>query len=124
MAEQKGNLANTIRTIYFYFFAGLGLVLLIVGIFQLSQWGVKSFFLPKYDLSYDETRCDFLPAPVVKGESQPVSDTTQSKKECLDRLEIQRKTKQVTDLAQALTFILVGGIVFAFHFRKTSLLHR
>ena len=119
---QSGSLANTIRTIYFYFFAGLGLVLLIVGIFQISNWGVKSFLLPKYDLNYDETRCDYVPLEVKVDSEQ--SNSEQNKKECLDRLEEQRKTKKITDLAQAITFILVGGIVFVFHIRRTSLLHR
>ena len=126
MAEQKGNLASIVRTIYFYFFAGVGLVLLIVGIFQLSQWGVKSFLLPRYDLNYDETRCDFMAVP-VKLESEPATDSASAedqKPKCLATLETQRKTKKVTDLAQAVTFIIVGGIVFIFHFRKTSVLHR
>jgi hypothetical protein len=121
---QQGGLASTIRTIYFYFFAGLGLVLLIVGIFQLSNWGVKSFLLPKYDLSYEETRCDYAPVPAkIEGESagEPVED---QKKRCLETLETQRKTRQITDLAQAITFVVVGAAVFAFHFRKTSLLHK
>jgi hypothetical protein len=124
MAEQKRNLAELVRTVYFYFFTGFGLILLIVGIFQLSQWGVKSYFLPKYDLSYEETRCDFMPEPAkLDGETSGASVEDQKSK-CLETLETQRKTRQVTDLAQALTFIVVGGAVFIFHFRKTSLLHK
>jgi hypothetical protein len=120
MAEQKGNFASIVRTFYFYFFAGLGLVLLIVGVFQLSNWGVKSFLLPKYDLSYEETRCDFAPAKI----NGAATDSGQTREACLAKLEEQRKIKQVTDLAQALTFVIVGSAVFVFHFRKTSLLHK
>lgn len=121
MTDKKSNLGNLIRSIYFYFFSAVGLILLIVGIFQLSQWGVKSFLLPNYNLNYEETRCDYLP---TKPESEPssISATTQSKQECLTSLEEQRKIRQVTDLAQALTFIVVGGVVFVFHFRKTSIM--
>jgi hypothetical protein len=47
----------------------------------------------------------------------------QTKQDCEESLEEQRKIRKVTDLAQAITFIIVGGAVFAFHFRKTSILH-
>jgi len=117
----QGSLANTIKAIYFYFFAGLGLVLLILGIFQMSNWFVKSYLLPKYDLSYDETRCDYVPLSVKPESEPPVNET---KKECEERLETQRRTKQVTDAAQAVTFLVVGGLVFAFHIRRTSLFDR
>ena len=122
MAEQKGNLANTIRTIYFYFFSAFGLILLIVGIFQTSQWGAKKSLLPKYDLNYEETRCDYMPVK-IEGETSTES-ASKEKENCKKNLEELRQTRQVTDLAQALTFIVIGGAVFTFHFRKTSLFHK
>lgn len=127
MSEQKGGLANLIRTIYFYFFAGVGLILLIVGIFQFSQWGVKSFLLPKYNLSYEETRCDYLPSKEMS--EPPVSSISalppgQTKQDCEATLEEQRKVRKVTDLAQAITFVVVGAALFVFHFRKSSSLHK
>jgi len=123
MADQKKTFADTIRVIYFYFFAGLGLILFIIGFFQLSNWGVRSFLLPKYSLDFEDSRCDYtIP---VKPDGTPANSLAESERQkCLASLENQRKIKQVTDLAQALTFILVGGVVFIFHFRKTNLLHK
>lgn len=127
---QKRSFAELIKTIYFYLFSAIGLILVIVGIFQTSEYVVKKFFLPKYDLGYGES-CDYfgkiIPAPIdgrqvatTSAEEQKMLD--QQKKDCLTRIEEQRAVRQVTDLARAITFIIVGSVVFIFHFRRTKLL--
>lgn len=110
-----------IRTIYFYFFSGLGLVLLIVGTFNLSQFVVKKTLLPKYDLGYEETRCTIY-APQVEGQKTAPLEAKKQKDECLKQLNEQRQAKQVLDLTSATTLIVVGAIVFVFHFRRTKTL--
>ncbi len=95
--------------------------MLIIGIFNLSQFVVKKTLLPKYDLGYDETRCTVY-APQVEGPKTLPSDIKKQKDECLKQLNEQRSTKQVLDLTSAVTLLLVGGVVFTFHFKRTKTL--
>lgn len=120
--KEKKDFGKFLKTLYFYFFSAVGLILVIIGIFQLSDFAVRRYLLPKYNLGYEENRCDYLTQPisVTKEESAPTdSDLKEQAKKCEEKLEEYRKYKEVTDFARAVSFIVVGGVVFAFHFKQT-----
>lgn len=127
MTESKKNL---IRSIYFYAFAGIGLIMVIIGAFQLVQFGSRKFLLKQYYLDYSETRCDFLSTPVVTGPDGKMLTVEQQtaeqarvdseRKRCEASLEVERQSRQVTDLTSAITLFALGGAVFVFHYRRTK----
>lgn len=111
-----------IPTIYFYLLSAIGIVLFIIGIFNSFHYVVGITAYDKYPLGYNETRCDYIaPAVATDGATKPV--TEQSKKDCLDSLEIERKNKKIDDLEKSVSFTIIGLLVFGFHFyfsRKLS----
>lgn len=116
MNKEKRDL---IKAIYLYFFSGLGLVLLIIGIYTGVQYSVKKIFLPEYYLEFESGRCAY-PAP-VREESVEADSEQQAKQQtqCEEQLKIDRKVREVTDVARAITFTVLGTGIFAFHFRLT-----
>lgn len=120
--KEKKDFGKFLKTLYFYFFSAVGLILVIIGIFQLSDFAVRRYLLPKYNLGYEENRCDYLAQPVAltKEESAPTeNDSKEQAKKCEEKLEEYRKYKEVTDFARAISFVVVGGVVFSFHFKQT-----
>jgi len=120
--KEKKDFGKFLKTLYFYFFSAVGLILVIVGVFQLSDFAVRRYLLPKYNLGYEENRCDYLTQPIsaTKEESAPTeSDLKEQAKKCEEKLEEYRKYKEVTDFARAVSFVVVGGVVFLFHFKQT-----
>jgi hypothetical protein len=120
--KEKKDFGKFLKTLYFYLFSSIGLILVIIGVFQISDFAVRKYLLPKYNLGYEENRCDYLtqPAMPAKEEAAPTeSDLKEQAKKCEEKLEEYRKYKEVTDFARGISFIVVGGIVFAFHFRQT-----
>ena len=120
--KEKKDFGKFLKTLYFYFFSAVGLILVIIGVFQLSDFAVRSYLLPKYNLGYEENRCDYLtqPMPATKEVAAPTAEDMEKQAEiCEKKLEEYRKYKEVTDFARAISFIVVGGVVFSFHFRQT-----
>lgn len=123
MADPKRSFADLIKSIYLYLFTAIGLILVIIGIFQLSNYVIKIAVFDKYQLEYEETRCDYLPVETLPGGEKKSSEAAQMEKEkCEKGLEELRAYKKVTDGARAITFLVVGGAVFAFHLSRTTLL--
>lgn len=125
MAEQKRSFAELIKSIYLYLFTAIGLILIIVGIFQLSNYVINIAVFEKYQLGYEENRCDYMTQPVAveAGKAAPDPALQQKQKdECIKTLEEFRRYKKITDGARAITFLIVGGGVFAFHLSRTTLL--
>ncbi len=113
MAKDFG---HSIKTAYFYVFSAIGIILLVMGIFKLSDFAVRNFFLDNYYLDYESGRCSYLePAKLEGSETQPNIDST---KRCEEDLVREREVKKVTDVASAITFIVVGTVLFIFHYRR------
>lgn len=118
---------SLIKSIYVYFFTGVGLIMFLVGSFQLVRHVTKKVLLPKYYLEYQETRCDYLsyPQPAVavdntKSPTQEDKDRMEKEKQkCEKNLEEERKYQEVLNLSQALSLIILGAGTFVFHYRKT-----
>src|SRR3989442_9335845 len=99
---QKRSFADLIKTIYFYLFSAIGLILIIVGIFQLSEFAVKKFFLPKYHLGYEENQCDYIRPKIAPPVDMPVTASPsaqeekqliEQEKECKAHIEETRQFK-------------------------------
>lgn len=110
------NLGPTIKTIYFYAFSAIGIILLIVGIFKLSNFAVRNFFLDNYYLDYEAGRCSYLEPAKLEGENTQLNE--EALKRCEQDLEREREVKKVTDISSSITFIGVGTVLFAFHYRR------
>lgn len=126
-SNKNRNFSTIIKTIYFYIFSAVGLILIIIGLFNSAHYLVKKTLLPKYDLGQEEQRCDFVGrvAPVPLEPTKTGSATSESylkeleaqKKDCQVSLEEQRKVREVTDLSSALSFLVIGAGIFIFHYR-------
>lgn len=105
-----------IPTIYFYVVSLIGLVLLIIGIFAGVHFVVGVTAYNKYPLDYaPETRCSIPVAPAPEGKTAAQLQIS-SQDECLKSVEKERATKKAADLEKALSFTLIGMLVFGIHF--------
>ncbi len=108
-----------IPTIYFYLVSLIGFVLLIIGIFASIHYVVNTTQFPKYPLGYDATqRCapiQLMPVKAPAGVVQPAQIPT-SYESCVAQVEQERKQLQIQDLEKAISFTLIGLLVFTTHF--------
>lgn len=122
------NLGHSIKTAYFYVFSAIGIILLVVGIFKLSEFTVKEVFLDDYYLPYESGRCAYLePTKAIDTNMSPEAVADQEyqnqiqmeqKVQCEEDLAKERKVKEVTDISSSITFIAVGLVLFIFHYRR------
>src|SRR3989344_2945080 len=125
---------KTIATIYFYIISAASLALIVIGIFNAVNFLINSTQYDKYPLRYGGiSNCDYVdgysraPVPAVKmipPESTPSAEESKRiKEQCLINEEAERKQHKIDDLKNAITFSLVGLILFSIHFplaRKQS----
>lgn len=112
------NFNSIVRTTYFYLFSAIGVILLVVGVFKLSDFLVRNYFLDNYYLDYESGRCSYLES--VKVEGQQSESNEDALKRCEEDLERERRVRRVTDISSSITFIIVGGALFAFHYRQAK----
>lgn len=99
-----------IPTIYFYVMSAVGMIIFIIGLFNTFHFVTGVVFYSKYPLSLGaETQCDFLPQPVI-------SPNQQSRDVCLRNLELLRAHQKTDDLEKAVSFTVIGLIVYLIHF--------
>ncbi len=74
-------------------------------------------------MSYIGESCDFMvPGPskpmldVPIGSSPSAAEIEKQKTSCEERLELERKQHKVNDLRNAITFTLVGVVLFPIHY--------
>lgn len=117
-----------ISLIYFYLVSAASLALIVVGIFNTVNFLANNFFYDEYPLRYQIVDCrgnypykgpapvpggaDFFPATPSAAEQQ------ESQKNCEEQLALQRKQQKVDDIKSAVTFSLVGVILFGLHFTQ------
>lgn len=108
-----------IPVIYYYLLSAVGMVLIIIGLFNTFNYVTGITIYEKYPLPYgNETRCDYMPTSVKEE-----GITTPTRMECLEGLEAERKKAQADDLKNAIAFTTIGILVFGLHFffaRKSS----
>lgn len=122
--------ANLVKTIYLYVFSGVGLSLFIIGVFMAIQYLVNTTQFEKYPLNtWEETQCEYPPYLSV-AKPMPVEETTDAtpsaeevkkqEERCTTNQESMRNRKRVDDLTRALTFLVIGPLVFFPHWRMTK----
>ena len=103
-----------IPAIYFYVLSTVGVVLLIIGVFNSIHFMSGIIVYEKYPLKYgNEARCDYMPKPFVEEGKREARD---QKKECLESLEKERINTKRDDLEKSISFTLIGLVVFLIHF--------
>lgn len=111
---------NALKWIYLYLFTAIGLCMFLIGSFNLVRHLTKRYLLPTYYLDYQESRCDYIPQTTNPDDpAANVRDPEAERQKCMSRLEQERKYQEVLDLSAALTMMILGSAVFAFHYRKT-----
>lgn len=104
-----------IPTIYFYTVSLIGLVLLIIGIFNAIHFIVGVTAYDKYPLGYTaESRC-MIPTPTTEKVAATPSATA-TYNQCVQDVEQERMLKKADDLEKSISFTLIGLIVFSIHF--------
>src|SRR5258708_37963110 len=116
-----------ISLIYFYTISAASLALIVIGIFNTVNFVINVTQYDKYPLPYIGETCDFYgggPVPVKGIMDTPVVGTpsaeevAKQKKNCEDRLNMERKQHKVDDLRNEITFTLVGTVLFLIHFSQ------
>lgn len=123
---------KTIATIYFYVISAASLALIVIGIFNAVNFTINITQYEKYPLRYPQGNCEdypykFGPYPVMdmKGiPATPSADELEKQKQaCLKQEDALSKQQKIDDLKNAITFSLVGSVLFLIHFplaRKQS----
>lgn len=121
-----------IATIYFYIISAASLTLIVIGVFNAVNFGINITQYEKYPLRYPQGSCEnypykFGPYPAMDMRGFPATPSAEElekqKQECLKQEDALSKQQKIDDLKNAITFSLVGSILFLIHFplaRKQS----
>lgn len=121
---------KTIATIYFYLISAASLALIVMGIFNAVNFGINITQYEKYPLRYPQGSCEGYPYkfgvyPAMEGRvaTPSAQEIEKQKQDCLKQEMALSKQQKIDDLKNAITFTLVGAILFLIHFplaRKQS----
>lgn len=116
---------KTIATIYFYVISAASLALIVIGIFNIVNFGINITQYDKYPLRYPQGNCEnypykFGPYPAIDVRGMPATPSAQEleqqKQACLKQDMALSKQQKIDDLKNAITFTLVGSVLFLIHF--------
>jgi hypothetical protein len=114
---------TSIKAIFTNLLFVIGVILMVIGFIRGTSTAANSLVFPKYPLNqYEETRCQLeIPAPAkIDNESTPIVDqkeTEMRKQQCEESMEYARKTKQVNDITQSISFF-ISGLAIALIFKR------
>ena len=122
---------KTIATIYFYIISAASLALIVIGVFNAVNFGINISQYEKYPLKYPQGNCENYPYkfggpyPMAPGTvaTPSAAELEKQKQDCLKQEDALSKQQKIDDLKNAITFSLVGTILFLIHFplaRKQS----
>lgn len=105
----------SIRKIYLYLFALIGLVISTIGSVQLVNLGLKTYLFPDADTYYAYP----MEKPVVPSSTSGATSTVREpSQEEIDKYnERQRRSQRQRDAANALAMLIVGVPLYAYHWR-------
>lgn len=104
----------SIRKIYLYLFALIGLVISTVGSVQLVNLGLKTYLFPNADNYYAYPMEKPIPAP-TGGATTTLREPSQKEMDTYN--ERQRTSQRQRDAANALAMLIVGVPLYAYHWR-------
>ena len=109
-----------IATIYFYVISAGSIVLIVIGIFNSVNFVINSTQFEKYPLRWGGiSQCDGpRPLKPVRIDESTISsrEIEEASINCFANEEAERKQHKVDDLKNAITFTLVGLVLFLIHF--------
>lgn len=106
---------------------GVGILMMSIGFFNMSQNIYKRVLLPKYPMNGGyESRCDYLmnvPVSVDLEKKRGMSESSEEirvqnekrAKDCQLKLEEERQVRKVTDLFNGLIIFFIGLVLFSGH---------
>ena len=113
-----------IGLIYFYVISAVSLMLIVIGIFSTVNYVINVTQYDKYPLNYYQENCEtgeFAYAkpfnPDGPSASMSAEERVQYRKNCEERVAFERKHREIEDLKNAITFSLVGLVLFTIHFK-------
>ena len=108
-----------IRTLYLYLFSLIGLVVVVMGLVQLVDLGLKVFVFKKADqvLIYPESVRPAKTNPELEGPALTPEEQKKYEQEQLDYQIKQREADRERNAANALAMILVGTPLFLYHWK-------
>src|SRR3989338_3737777 len=125
-----------IATVYFYVISAGSLILIVIGIFNIVNFIINSTQYDKYPTRYSMPGdcegvpykyCGPVPAATVDLRGIPATPSAEElekqKRACIKQDELDRKQHKIDDMKNAITFTLVGAVLFLIHFplaRKQS----
>ncbi len=121
---------NIIRTLYLYIFAGVGLVLLTVGVVRFIDMGLRATIFQEADRA-DQMRQVYYEIPRVSGNLERYEDAEEITEEEIESLRMmiedyenrqaewegidQFKAQRQREASSNLAFILVGLPLYLYH---------
>jgi ABC-type Na+ efflux pump permease subunit len=114
-----------ISIVYFYLISAIALVLLVIGVFHSVSFLVNITQYDQYPLRFGGIdRCGTYPQPAPYKETLPTppsasasaGEQNQQQEQCEKSLVEERHQHKVDDLKNALTFSLIGLLLFGLHF--------
>jgi hypothetical protein len=110
-------MSKLIPTIYFYLLSLIGFILLIIGIFSCIHFIIGITIYNKYPLPNGmENQCMYSVPPLPAGDKQQLPMYKDQYANCTKNLEEQRIFTKNQDLEKALSFTIIGLLVFGIHF--------
>ncbi len=98
-----------IKNIYFYVFAAVGLIFMLIGLVQLIQLGLRSYVFTQAD------QYPTYPASATNPDGSKYQGP--SEEEMAKYQEQQRTSDRQRTATSGLAFVIVGTPLFLFHFR-------
>ncbi len=107
------------RSAYVYVVSAISLCMIVIGMWQLTQYTVRRMTSADYRLDgYEETRCDYVQIPVMDDKTTAI-DIQRQKVEsdkCVRQLADERSYRKIADLVNAGFLVLAGATLFTTHF--------
>ncbi|MGE5392552.1 MAG: hypothetical protein ACM3NH_02315 [Candidatus Saccharibacteria bacterium] len=101
----------TVRKVFLYLFAIIGLVLVIIGGVSLVDLGLRTYVFTKADSSY----CAYSIAPVEKTGTEPTAEQQAAEKA---RCEEQRVADKQRQASTAIAQIIIGLPLYLYHWNR------
>jgi len=115
-----------VKNLYVYIISIVAIIMMSIGIFGIVKWTVKVSLFDKYVLEqYEEDRCIGLSGKYGAMQIQPdpvnspkrsEAEIAQERADCEKSLENNRRYRKVMDLAEGLSQLLIGGLLYYTHF--------
>lgn len=103
----------SIRTLYLYLFAAVGLIITIIGVVQAVSFTLETFFIEP-----TMTPRSFYTKPIIEGEVVKETEAQIQEREAYERAS--REESRRRELISIVSMLVVGIPLYAYHWRMVS----